>query len=66
MSGWTTRGKFKDWGSNIMYRLLKKCKADFGSLAIHVLDRGYASEKIISWMFDFEQHFILRWKKTII
>ncbi len=49
-----------------MYRLLKKCKADFGSLAIHVLDRGYASEKIISWMFDFEQHFILRWKKTII
>lgn len=64
MSWWTTRGKFKDWGSNIMYRMLKKCKTNFDSMAVHVLDRGYASEKIIGWMLDFEQHFILRWKKN--
>jgi hypothetical protein len=64
MSWWTTRGKFKELGSNIMYRMLQKCQAHFGSLAVHVLDRGYAKQELIGWMFDFEQHFILRWKKN--
>lgn len=47
MSWWTTRGKFKEWGSNIMYRMLKKCKTHFAGIAVHVLDRGYANEKVI-------------------
>ncbi len=64
MTWWTTRGKFKEWGSNIIYRMLRKCKAEFGRMAVHVLDRGYANEKMIDWMFSFEQDFILRWKKN--
>ena len=64
MTWWTTRGKFKEWGGNIIFRMLEKCKTEFGRMAVHVLDRGYANEKIIGWMLDFDQHFILRWKKN--
>lgn len=64
MSWWTTRGKFKTLGSNIMYNLLKECQAKFGRLITHVLDRGYAKAEVIDWMIKFEQDFVLRWKKN--
>lgn len=64
MSWWTTRGKFKEWGSNITYRMLKKVHEQLGRIATHVLDRGYATAQILEWMFLFEQDFIIRWKKN--
>jgi len=65
MSWWTTRGKHKDLGSNIMYRLLQKITQHIGTLGLHVLDRGYANETIIEWMlYHFKQDFLVRWKKN--
>ena len=63
MSWWTTRGKFKEHGSNIVYRLLKLINSELGRLT-HVMDRGYANEKMLEWLFKFEQDFIIRWKKN--
>ena len=63
MSWWTTRGKFKEHGSNIIYRLLRLVHKDLGRLT-HVMDRGYATAKMLEWLFDFEQDFIIRWKKN--
>ena len=63
MSWWTTRGKFKEHGSNIVYRLLKLIHNNLGRLT-HVLDRGYATTKMLEWLFDFDQDFIIRWKKN--
>ena len=63
MSWWTTRGKFKEDGPSIMYRLLRTVRQHIGSL-VHVLDRGYANTKTLEWLFDFEQDFIIRWKKN--
>lgn len=64
MSWWTTRGKFKSLGSNIMYKLLRDCRDKFGRLITHVLDRGYAKAEVIEWMIKFDQDFVLRWKKN--
>lgn len=64
MSWWTTRGKFKEQGTNIMYRMLKKCHQQFGRLVTHVLDRGYANARTLEWMFYFDQDFIVRWKSN--
>ena len=63
MSWWTTRGKFKEHGSNIVYRLLGKAQTQLGRLT-HVMDRGYATAKMIEWLLQFEQDFIIRWKKN--
>jgi hypothetical protein len=63
MSWWTTRGKFKEDGGNIVYRLLRLINKRLGRLT-HVLDRGYATAKMLEWLFDFEQDFIIRWKKN--
>ena len=63
MSWWTTRGKFKDEGGNIVYRLLRLINSQLGRLT-HVMDRGYATSKMLEWLFDFEQDFIVRWKKN--
>jgi hypothetical protein len=63
MSWWTTRGKFKDEGGNIVYRLLRLINTELGTLT-HVLDRGYATTKMIEWLFHFDQDFIIRWKKN--
>lgn len=64
MSWWTTRGKFKEDPDNIIYRLLKKIKKHFDSPLLHVFDRGYANEKMLRYLFHFEQDFIIRWKKN--
>ena len=63
MSWWTTRGKFKEDGSNIVYRLLKLIHKTLGTVT-HVLDRGYANVKMLEWLVKFEQDFIIRWKKN--
>ena len=63
MSWWTTRGKFKEHGDNIAYRLLKLINNDLGRLT-HVMDRGYANTKTLEWLLHFEQDFIIRWKKN--
>lgn len=63
MSWWTTRGKFKEDGPSIVYRLLRAINQQIGSLT-HVLDRGYATTKMLEWLFGFEQDFIIRWKKN--
>ncbi|MBC3785008.1 hypothetical protein [Spirosoma utsteinense] len=64
MSWWTTRGKHKEVGTNIMFRMLKALQATIPHRLLHVLDRGYASSWTIEWMLHFEQHFLLRWKKN--
>lgn len=61
---WTTRGKFKEHGTNIIYRLLKKIHLELGQLGLHVLDRGYANAQIIEWMIHFKQDFLVRWKQN--
>jgi hypothetical protein len=64
MSWWTTRGKFKELGSNIIYRMLKRLHTHIGRAAVHVLDRGYANTTMLEWLFHFDQDFIIRWKKN--
>ncbi|MEZ4927873.1 MAG: transposase [Saprospiraceae bacterium] len=64
MSWWTTRGKFKEDPDNIIYRLLRKLHQHIGRALVHVLDRGYANEKMLRYLFKFEQDFIIRWKQN--
>lgn len=64
MSWWTTRGKFKEDPDNIIWRLLDKIKQHFDQPLLHVFDRGYANEKMLRYLFHFEQDFIIRWKKN--
>ncbi|GAB3512055.1 hypothetical protein GCM10027341_52350 [Spirosoma knui] len=64
MSWWTTRGKHKDIGSNIMFRLLRQLQASLSTSVLHVLDRGYANSWTIEWMSHFAQDFLVRWKKN--
>ena len=66
MSWWTTRGKFKEDPDNIIYLLLKKIRQQIQDSVVHVMDRGYANEKIIRYLLTFEQEFIIRWKKNIM
>jgi len=64
MSWWTTRGKHKEHGTNIIYRLLKKIHLNIGRLGLHVLDRGYANAQMVEWMIHFKQDFLIRWKQN--
>jgi hypothetical protein len=64
MSWWTTRGKYKEYGRNIIFRMLEKLQKQVGKGILHVLDRGYANEWIIEWFTNFEQDFLVRWKKN--
>lgn len=64
MAWWTTRGKFKEHGPNIVYRLLKKLHEKLGRAVVHVLDRGYANINMLDWLVGFGQDFVLRWKKN--
>jgi len=64
MSWWTTRGKFKEDPDNIIFRLLRKIHQHLGRCVTHVLDRGYANEKMLRYLFNFNQDFIIRWKKN--
>ena len=64
MSWWTTRGKHRDVASNIMYRMLKRLRAEVGTGVLHVLDRGYANLWTVEWMLHFGQDFLVRWKKN--
>lgn len=66
MSWWTTRGKYKEVGSNIMYRMFKQLQACLPQPVLHVLDLGYASSWTIEWMLHFEQDFLVRWKKNYL
>lgn len=66
MSWWTTRGKYKELASNIMFRMLKKLNQSLQKGILHVLDRAYASAWTIEWMLYFEQDFLVRWKKNIL
>lgn len=66
MSWWTSRGKYKEYGSNIMFRMLKKLNKTLETRILHVLDRGYASAWTVEWMLHFEQDFLIRWKKNIL
>ena len=64
MSWWTTRGKFKEVGTNLIYRMLKKISLELGRTALHILDRGYANSQMLEWFFKFQQDFVVRWKKN--
>ena len=64
MEWWTTRGKYKDLGDNVFYKMLKTMAANFGNLVVHVFDRGYASLANLERLWKFNQHFIMRWKKN--
>lgn len=64
MTWWTNRGKFKEDPDNIIWRLLRKVKEQVGSQVLHILDRGYANEKMLRYLFNFQQDFVIRWKKN--
>lgn len=64
MTWWTTRGRFKEDPDNIIYRLLKKLHQHIDQALVHVLDRGYANEKMLRYLFSFKQAFIIRWKQN--
>ena len=64
MSWWTTRGKHKEVGTNIMFRMLKQLHQQVNQRLLHVLDRGYAHAWTIEWMRHFKQDFLVRWKKN--
>lgn len=64
MSWWTSRGKHKEVGTNIMFRMLRQLQASLTGSVLHVLDRGYASSWTIEWMDHFHQDFLVRWKKN--
>lgn len=64
MSWWTTRGKFKDHGTNIIHRMLRRMDSEMGNIGLHVLDRGYARAQMIEWLIQFNQDFLIRWKKN--
>lgn len=65
MTWWTTRGKHKEDPDNIMWRLLRKIHHHAPVPLLHVLDRGYASEKVLGYLFHFQQDFLIRWKKNV-
>lgn len=64
MQWWTTRGKYKEDPDNIIFRLLRRIKAHIEQPLLHVLDRGYANEKMLRYLFHFQQDFVIRWKKN--
>lgn len=64
MTWWTTRGKHKTAGTNIVFNMLKKLKQELEQSVLHVFDRGYASEWMIEWLSHFQQDFLIRWKKN--
>ena len=64
MAWWTDRGKFKEWGGNIVYRMLAKIHEQIGKAALHVFDRGYANSTMLGWLFKFDQEFLIRWKSN--
>jgi len=64
MTWWTNRGKFKEQGTNIIYRMLDKLSKNIDLQVTHVFDRGYASAQMLEWLFKFKQDFIIRWKKN--
>ncbi|GAB3518298.1 hypothetical protein GCM10027442_38570 [Emticicia fontis] len=66
MSWWTSRGKYKEYASNIMFRMLRKLNESLIVRTLHVLDRGYACAWTIEWMTHFQQDFLVRWKRNIL
>jgi hypothetical protein len=40
MAWWTSRGKYKEWGTNITYRILRWLDENLGRSALNVFDRG--------------------------
>lgn len=66
MAWWTTKGKFKDWGSNVIFRMLRRIDSEIGRVALHVFDRGYANATMIEWLCEFKQDFLIRWKSNIL
>lgn len=66
MSWWTTRDKFKEDPDNIIFILLRKVHKSIGSCIVHVFDRGYANEKMLRYLFRFNQLFIIRWKTNML
>lgn len=64
MTWWTTRGKHKEHGTNIIYRMLRKVNQQIGKVALHVFDRGYANANMLEWLIQFNQDFLIRWKSN--
>lgn len=61
MTWWTTRGKHKEYGTNIIYRMSRKIHQQIGSIGLHIFDRGYANSTMVEWLIKFEQDFLIRW-----
>jgi hypothetical protein len=64
MQWWTTRGKYKQDPDNIIWRLLQRISLHLSEPVVHIMDRGYANEKMLRYLFHFKQHFLIRWKKN--
>lgn len=61
MEWWTVRGKYREQGCNIIYRMLGKIQEQFGSKGLHVFDRGYAYNEMVEYLLHFKQDFLIRW-----
>lgn len=66
MEWWTTKGKHRECGSNIFYRMLREAVqmiTPTNAEVWHVFDRGYANVRTLDYLINhFNQHFIIRWK----
>lgn len=61
MDWWTTRGKFKEHGTNFIFRLLRDLQQQLDQSVLHVFDRGYARIGMLVQLLHFEQDFLIRW-----
>ena len=68
MQWWTKRGKYKEDGANIFYRMLAQTSEMIKQTSAevwHIFDRGYANYRTLDYLINhFEQPFIIRWKKN--
>lgn len=67
MQWWTTKGKYKDCRSNILFRMLRETSSiieQSGAEVWHVFDRGYANINTLEYLDFFKQKFIIRWKSN--
>lgn len=60
---WSTRMEEASDAASVKKKCLRHAIKDFGRRVIHVFDRGYAGAPWLKVLFNYSQHFILRWNK---
>jgi hypothetical protein len=61
---WSTKGVFATRGRDIEEEALRVVVSTWGSLVVHVCDRGYASGPWLQVLATYRARFVIRWIKT--